>query len=474
MKATDVKFLARAAGASLRGNADAVAFGVKIDSRECSSGDMFVCVIGERDDGHKYTMDAYERGCRIFLMSDEWRAVELIERDPEATVMLVEDSAEGFKRMAAAYIERFPLRKVAITGSVGKTSTKSYTAAILAERYNVVSSQKNLNTHLGICLTCFQADETTEIAVFEMGMDRPGEIGEYVDWVFPETGVITYIGTSHLEKLGSRDAIAEGKLQIVKNFSNENVLIYNSDSDYLSEAEIARRTGGEFRMFSVGSSEHCDLRVRSLRACESGGISFALEHGISRQVINMPVLGTHNAINAALAAAVGLVYGVDLEAAAKALSEPGHNPRRLELHEIAGVLLIDDSYNASPESMKAALDAFDKLRAERKIAILADMLELGSGEQGGHEAVGIRIASSTVDKLYAIGPRAKTYVQPASYKNDIQIIYSEKLEMVEDRIMRDIGPGDAVLIKGSNITGVADLAQRLKAELRDREEGGLD
>ena len=188
----------------------------------------------------------------------------------------------------------------------------------------------------------------------------------------------------------------------------------------------------------------------------------------------MPVLGTHNAINAALAAAVGLVYGVDLEAAAKALSEPGHNPRRLELHEIAGVLLIDDSYNASPESMKAALDAFDKLRAERKIAILADMLELGSGEQGGHEAVGIRIASSTVDKLYAIGPRAKTYVQPASYKNDIQIIYSEKLEMVEDRIMRDIGPGDAVLIKGSNITGVADLAQRLKAELRDREEGGLD
>ncbi len=471
MKPTDIKFLARAAEAGLMGNGDAVALGVKIDSRECSAGDIFVCVLGERDDGHRYVGDAYERGCRIFLMSDERRAAELIEYDPQATVLLVDDSSEGFKRMAAGYIDRFSLHKVAITGSIGKTSTKSYAAAILAERYNVVSSQKNLNTHLGICLTCFLVDDSTQIVVFEMGMDRPGEIGEYVDWIFPETGVITYVGISHLEKLGSRDAIAEGKLQITRNFLKEDILIYNANSDYLNEREISRRTGGEFKILSVGCSENCDLRLRNLHTCEGGGISFALEKDELRQNVKMPVLGTHNAINAALAAAVGLVYGVDLQDAARALSKIKPEPRRLETFEIAGVKLIDDSYNASPESMKAALATLDSLKAERKIAILADMLELGSDEQAAHEDIGIRVAISTILKLYAIGPKAKMYAQAASHNPNIKIVYSEKLEDVESEIMQDIRPGDLVLIKGSNVTGVADLAQRLKAKLRSIEEG---
>ena len=465
MKPMSVTFLASACGAQLLGKKDATVTDVKIDSREAGEGDLFVCVIGDINDGHDYVQGAYDNGCRIFLMSRAENAARLLSKDPKCTVILANDTQTAFRDMAKTYLDQFFVRRIAITGSVGKTSTRTYTDAVLSSRFNTKSSQKNLTTHLGLCLTCFRADDDTRVMVFEMGMDRSGEIAEYVDWIRPETAVITNIGITHLERLGSRDAIADAKFEIVKHFGPENLLIYNADSDYLNEEEIIRRTGGNFRRYSVGTGEDCDMQLLNVYTERAGGIRFTLKTKDIALDYAMPVLGEHNAIDAALAVATGLSMGVPMSLAARALEGVKANPRRMNAVKLGGVTVIDDTYNASPVSMNAALDVMDQIRAERKIAVLADMLELGEMEQQGHLEVGRRIAASTIDVLFAIGPRAKAYADCASVNENIKIYYAEDLEELEPEINRMLLTGDAVLIKGSNITGVAGLAQRIREKL---------
>ncbi|MCR4804624.1 MAG: UDP-N-acetylmuramoyl-tripeptide--D-alanyl-D-alanine ligase [Clostridia bacterium] len=464
MRKTSAAYLAEAAGAKLLGKQDAQVLNVKIDSREAGSGDMFVCVVGEIHDGHRFAQGAYDGGCRVFLMSDPAAARAMLEKD-DACVILTEDTNEAFRDMAKAYLAQFSVRKMAITGSVGKTSTRTFTDAVLAEKYAVVSSQKNLNTHLGLCLTCFLADETTEVMVFEMGMDRSGEIAEYVDWVRPEMAVITNVGITHLEKLGTRDAIADAKFEITKHFGADNLLICNADSDYLNEEEIRKRTGGRpFRLYFAGTKPDADLQLLDVKSVGEG-IRFTLRAGDEEQEVYLPLLGTHNAMNAALAAAAGLQYGVDLKAAAAGLAKVKPNYRRLDARMLSGILLIDDTYNASPDSMLAALDVLDDLQAKRRIAVLADMLELGDAEEEGHRRVGRRLAASRVDVLYAIGPRAKMYAEELAGRSVPAVRCAEKLEELEDAIFSELREGDACLIKGSNITGVAEMAERLREKL---------
>ena len=470
MRPTGVKFLAKAADAVISGDPDRVVFDVKIDSRQAGEGDMFVCVTGENNDGHNFIPGAYENGCRVFLVSDEWKAAELVEKDPEVCCIIAGDTSIAFRDMARACIDQFEIARIGITGSVGKTSTRVYTAAVLGAKRRVISSQKNLNTHLGLCLTCFLADESTELIVFEMGMDRKNEIAEYVDWVFPETAVITNVGISHMEKLGSRDAIADAKLEIVKNFGPENILIYNSLSDYLNPQEIKRRAPGEYGLWAVGTSGDCHLRVYNIESPAEGGVSFTLESSSEKVDVHMQLLGKHNAIDAALAASVGLRYGVDLKSAAQALAKVKPTYRRLDAVMLGSVYIIDDTYNASPDSMKAALDVMGDIKAERKIAVLADMLELGDALESGHREVGACAGEKGIDVLYAIGSNAKLYCDAARSVNpSMQIIHAEKLQDIEPEITSSLRPGDAVLIKGSNITGVAGLAERLREKFEKEE-----
>ena len=468
MRQTSAAWLAEKAGAKLCGDPNAQVLNVKIDSREVCPGDMFVCVVGEINDGHRFAENAWHQGCRVFLMSERETAKKLLSLGGDTCVILTEDTNIAFRDMAAAYLAQFSVRKLAITGSVGKTSTRTFAAAILAEKYRTISSQKNLNTHLGLCLTCFLADETTEVMVFEMGMDRKGEIAEYVDWVRPEMAVITNVGITHLEKLGTRDAIANAKLEITNHFGADNLLICNADSDYLNDEEIRRRTAGrDFSIFYVGTGEDADLQLADAKP-SGAGVRFSLRHGQDVQEFYLPLLGVHNAIDAALAAALGLQLGVDLKTASVGLSKVKPNPRRMDARLLSGVLLIDDTYNASPDSMAAALDVLDGLSASRKIAVLADMLELGDAEEEGHRRIGKRLAASSVDKLYAIGPRAKMYAGEAEGTPGLSIRWAEKLEELEQAILADLREGDAVLIKGSNVTGVADLAERMRAKLEEK------
>ena len=453
MRPCSVRYLADACGGTVTGDSGYLVRDIKIDSRACGDGDLFVCVIGEINDGHNFVRSAYDNGCRAFLVS---RDVELPE---DAVLIHTDDTMQAFRHMAETYLAQFNVRKIGVTGSVGKTTTKMLTAAVASAKYRTICSQKNLNTHLGVCLTCFLADETTECVVFEMGMDHKGEIEEYIEWTKPEIAIITNIGISHMERLGSRDAIADAKLEIVLQFNDDCVLVVNSRSDYLkTEEEIRARAlnKSNFKIVMLGR----DIDFRDVRNLGEDGIEFY----VGDVKVELPLLGEHNAIDACLAIAAGWQLGISTEEAAEALGKVTATERRLKAAKVGEVYLLDDSYNASPDSMKAGIAALCGVDAKRRIAVLGDMLELGGADEEGHTAVGEYAAEKGVDILIATGKRKEYYFKGVSRsgKTGTSTIGLEDLDSVKDMVLQILRPGDAVLVKGSNSTGLGQVAELIR------------
>ena len=469
---TDLQSIARACGGRIFGNRNRSITGVVIDSRDAREALMFVAVIGPNKDGHDYLGDAMGRGCRVFLVSREERIPELLEKDPSAGIILTDDTEQGLTRVAQAYLEQLNLCRVAITGSVGKTTTKEMTARVLSGKYHTISTIGNLNTTLGQCLTAFQAEKDTEAIVFEMGMDRKGELESYCRWIRPHIAVITNVGTAHLEHLGTREAIAEAKLEIASSLKPEDVLIFNSDSDFLSVQEVQAKLGGCCKLCPVGTGDEAIYRLTDVRS-EDAGVHFVLEskeRGLS-QSFHLPIPGLHNALNAALASAVGARLNISLEEAAEALSEMQNVKRRLHVESAKGITLIDDTYNAGPESMKAALDVLAATEGRRRIAVLADILELGSYLEEGHLSVGRYAAEKDTDVLIAIGVNAKYYAlgaEAAGYGG--LLIRCETNQQAMAFLLEELRSGDVVLVKGSNATGVAAVAEQIRQYIRTEED----
>jgi len=456
--------LAKAGKARLFGNSELVINNIVIDSRETKEASLFVCVVGEVNDGHKFANQSYENGCRAFLMSDINAAEEMLKSHEDAAVLLTQDTVESFKSMAEWYINDLGVKRIGITGSVGKTTTKSLTAAVLSKKYNVVCSQKNYNTQLGLCMTSFLADENTNIIVYEMGMDKSGEIDSYVSWVKPETALITVIGDSHLERLGSKENIAKAKFEITNYMTEENALIFNSDSPFMDMYTLSRMTKCNFAPIPVGSKAEASAKLENIIDKGLAGISFDLVIGHNRASFDLPLLGKHNAINAALAASCGIYYGLSIDEIKDALANVSGTDRRLAFEDIKGLLLLDDSYNANPASMCAAVDVLMGIKAPRHVAILADMYELGIDEISGHRMVGEKVGESGVNLLIAIGQKAEILKSSALSMNPKMLTCTfEKVENSIEDIMKLIGPGDAVLVKGSNATKVSKVAETIRA-----------
>ncbi|MCQ2552207.1 MAG: UDP-N-acetylmuramoyl-tripeptide--D-alanyl-D-alanine ligase [Clostridia bacterium] len=453
MRPTGVKFLAAACeDAIILGNPRRIVKDVKIDSRECKAGDMFVCIKGEKTDGHDYIIAAYNKGCRCFLVTKEQNIYD-------ATFIVVKDTVKAFCDMAAAYLNEFKLRKVAVTGSVGKTTTKMLTAAVLSSKFRTIATKKNLNTDLGIALTSFDADGSTQAVVFEMGMDKPGEIAGYVKRVHPEVAIITNVGISHLERLGTRDAIADAKLEIVSEFDASNVLIVNSSSDYLKTKEEIRtraKNKEHFKIVGVGS----DMMLENVRAQGTSGIEFNL-NGVH---FELPLIGEHNAVDAALAASCGIEYGIPLKKAADALRNVSATEKRLKLEDLSGIILIDDSYNASPDSVVAGIAAIGSITAQRKILVLGDMLELGSESVRGHNRVGEAAARLGVNMVVAYGDNKEEYLDGMRSVEGNRCAYMglNTLDEVKEYVLKIIRKGDAVLVKGSNSTKISEVAELIR------------
>ena len=415
---------------------------VVIDSREVIRGDLFVAFTGERTNGHQYVGHAFGRGAIAALVEEDlapatfdvteaiwvdarYNAAETIsavvkDAGPDRPVLIRVDSTEAaLQKVAKFWRGRFPnLRVVGITGSIGKTTTKELTAQVLSERFVTLKSEGNLNNALGVPLTLLRLTEEHEVAVVEMGMDRLGEITSYCEWAQPQIGVVTRVAPIHLEKLGSMDNIVLAKSELILALPDDGVAILNDDD----EAVRGMRQLTRAKVLMAGLSPRADVWASNVASHGLDGISFALHYKDETELVRVPLLGAHSAQTAVCAAAVGIAAGMSLEEIAEGLMVDPEEQLRLVVGKGPfDSLVIDDSYNASAESVIAALNVLQDIAdpeigdAEARmlrVAVLGDMLELGSAEQQAHEEVGCR-AAMVADVLIAVGERARWIAQAA-------------------------------------------------------------
>ncbi|MHB0977041.1 MAG: UDP-N-acetylmuramoyl-tripeptide--D-alanyl-D-alanine ligase [Candidatus Aquicultorales bacterium] len=373
--------------------------GVSIDSRLVAQGDIFVPLKGERD-GHAYILDAVERGAAGF-MTEHMTADAGAALSKGAFALQVEDALIALQRMAAAYVKTLDCRVIGITGSTGKTTTRALIDAVLRTKLSVVSSVKNFNNEIGVPLTLLSAGLGTEACVVEMAMRGPGQIEELASIASPTVGVVTGIGQTHLELLGSVEAIAQAKAELIQGLPAEGVAVLNADDPWTET--LKEMTPARVLSFGLKAGE---VRAESVELDENGNASFSIVgEDLVRTPVSLSVPGRHNVYNALAAASVGLTCGLTVEQIAAGLSEVVMPGMRLEVTKtIGGVTVVNDAYNANPDSMKAGLGVLKDMRARaRRIAVLGDMLELGKAAEEAHRELGRFVAGGNTDLLVTVG-----------------------------------------------------------------------
>lgn len=439
-------------GRLIRGSAAAEVGSICTDSREAKAGDLFFALIGEKHDAHRYLPQVFESGCSCAVISDESLCPESAEN-----VILTEDTTKALQNLAAWYLAGLNLKKIAVTGSTGKTSTRDLTWYVCSEKYRTQKNPGNLNNHLGVPLTILSFDEETEVGILEMGMDKRGEIDLLARIARPDIGIITNIGMAHIENLGSQEGIFQAKMELTGYFDENNVLIAARDEEFLNEERIE----GPYRLVTAGTDGQSDYIISAIDDFGAEGIEFTLEHQGTMQRFRLPVPGRHNAFNGALAVAAGMELGISMEEAARGLAKTKLTDKRLTVRGKNGIKVIDDTYNASPDSMKAAVDVLKKTRGLRSVAILGDMFELGETSSRQHYLVGSYAAEQGVDLLVAIGRDARHTARGAEEAGLENVLYfPEKKEFVQkmDSILEK---GDVILVKGSRGMEMEQIVKKI-------------
>lgn len=434
--------------------------GVRQDSRECRDGDLFVAVKGENLDGHNYIGKAVENGCSAVMISDENSADQVLMKG-NASVIIVDDTVRALGDLAAYYLETLNVIKIAVTGSVGKTSVRDMIYYVASEKYTCGRNIRNYNNLIGLPLSVFLFDSDTEAVVLEMGMDRFGEIDRLAEIVKPDIAVITNIGMSHIENLGSRQGIFQAKMEIAEHIGNsqktEGVLIFVEDGEFLTK----ENTAGSYSQISIGQNRKSDYIISSVDDFGIEGIQFTLEHDNERHRIRVPVPGMHNAVNSSIAVAVGNLLGITVEEAECGLKKVQLTGSRLKLMHGRNIRIIDDTYNASPDSMKSALKVLSSSECSgRKIAVLGDMYELGDESPKQHFGVGEFAAMQDIDILVAVGKNASEIAEGASGSSLSVIYHEEKNEFIEE-LSHVIKAGDLILVKGSRGMKMEQIVEEL-------------
>ena len=433
--------------------------GVKHDSRECTEGNLFVAVCGENSDGHDYIPDVIGAGAAAVMISHEgeWFADACAG---STAVIMVKDTIRAMGDLAKYYLDTLNIRKVAVTGSVGKTSVRDMIYYVLNEKYNCGRNMKNYNNDIGLPLSVFSFDSSTEIAVLEMGMSGFGEIDRLAEIVKPDVGIITNIGVSHIEKLGSRDGIFKAKMELADHLESEGVLIYASGDKLTRES-----TAGNYSRISVGKQPDDDYMISEIDDKGIEGIEFTLKRRGRKSRITIPVPGRHNAVNSSIAIAVGDYFGVSEEQALCGLAKTKLTGRRLKLLKGRQLNVIDDTYNASTDSMKSALEVLERTSAPdgksvRKIAILGDMFELGEESRSEHRKVGEFAGGLDIDLLIAVGDDAGEICAGAQAKGLTSIHFPKKEDFCE-KIGALTKKGDLILVKGSRGMKMEQIVEKL-------------
>lgn len=443
-----------------------------IDSRLAIPGCIFFALPGERVDGHDFIGHAFELGASYAMVEKDLSAqfnqidlrtmpsTEALENIDQPTCLRVENSLEALQTIARFWRSRLDVVVVGITGSVGKSTTKELVAEVLSYRYPTLKNEGNYNNEIGLPITILGLTSGHQRAVLEMGFYVPGEIKFLCEIARPKIGVITNIGTVHAERAGSQDAIARGKAELVESLPPDGMAILNYDDPLVRD--MAKKTKAQIMYY--GLSPEADLWADQVEGLGLEGIRFRLHYGEEMLYLRVPMLGRHSVHTALRAAAVGLADGLDWEEIVSGLRFGHMQLRLMAVRSSRGALLLDDTYNASPQSTLAALNLLEELDG-RKIAVLGDMLELGPYERQGHEMVGIRVAE-IAEMLITVGNRGKIIAEAArevGMPGD-HIIEVEDTLGATEVLAKFLGPEDVVLIKGSRGMRMDAIAPALEVE----------
>ncbi|MBQ8415716.1 MAG: UDP-N-acetylmuramoyl-tripeptide--D-alanyl-D-alanine ligase [Clostridia bacterium] len=441
--------------------------GICTDSREVDENTAFVALKGERADGHDYIASAIGNGCRCVVCEHSNEAVE----EADAAAIVVGDSELALSYLANAYKSTLSCKTVAVTGSVGKTTAKDMIASVLSQKKRTFHSSGNYNSVIGMPLSVLEIPRETEYAVLEMGMSAFGEIERMSVTAEPDIAVITNIGTSHMEMLGSRENICRAKLEILCGLKNGGYLLLNGDEPLLSDI-----SGKGYRTLYVSlGCDSADFLAQNIRIRSQGTYFDVRYRGTVYSDLFIPVMGRHNVYAGLYAFAVGLLAGLTAEEIRSGLQQYTPAQMRQNRYTVGDITVIEDCYNASPESMNAAIDVlceYSRLSMGRSVAVLGDMLELGKQSSELHRRVGLHLADCGVERLFALGHdgvQIAVGARQAGMKNND--IYKnsnrEDTDCIGDAIVKELRPGDVVLFKASRGVRLERIIDYIKQHYQD-------
>ncbi len=447
-----VEQVAKLAGGVASGNGEVVS--VAIDSRKVIPGSLYIAIKGQRLDGHAFIREACERGASAVMAHDDCECA--------VPVVRVEDTTKALLRFAGAYRDMFRPFLIGLTGSVGKTSTKDMTYCALSESMNAIKTDGNLNNHIGMPLNLLRLDETVEAAVIEMGMNARGEISRLTRAAKPDAAIITNIGISHIGLLGSRQEILNAKMEIVEGMKPGGTLVLNGDDDMLSA--VTEPEGIKIIRYSLLGD--ADVSGRILREGDNHS-EVRIKTASGEYDMIVPVSGRHNVYNALGAFTAATVAGAEPLSAIRGIGNFRPAAMRQTVYDKDGVTVIEDCYNAAPDSMSAALSLLSKTGNGRRIAVLSDMVELGDYSPAAHERVG-REAASVADLLMIYGKFAADYERgfnSVAGRRGSVVIFPDKPALTRG-LRETLREGDAVLFKASRAQKLEEVIEEVFAEGR--------
>ncbi|CAK7028250.1 MAG: UDP-N-acetylmuramoyl-tripeptide--D-alanyl-D-alanine ligase [Eubacterium sp.] len=412
--------------------------GAAIDSRKIEKNDLFIPIKGEKVDGHRFIETAAEKGC-----STSFTETEVLDFPEGINIVLVESCLEAMKALAKYNRERYDIPVIAVTGSSGKTTTKDLIASVLSRKYNTLKTQGNFNNEYGIPQTLFNLQPEHEIAVIEMGMDHLNDIRKSIGEVRPHIGVITNIGTAHIEILKTQDNILAAKKEIFETMGAGDIALLNGDDVYLNKI---REDEEPFSVARVGiRGAGLSLKAEQVES-SAQGIRFEADG----EHYHFAYPGIHNVYNCLTAIWLGRYYQMTRDEIQRGLDAFKPSGNRMDIVKVKAATVINDSYNANPDAMKAALDMlWDMGKGSRRLAVLGDMLEMGEMSETGHLEIGA-YAAEKADVLIAVGPESKAYIKGAGASlADERCFWSADAESAGRLLRKLMAPGDVILIKAS-------------------------
>ena len=432
--------------------------GVSTDTRTINQGDIFIPLTGDRFNGHRFIKEAVAKGASAILTQ------ELNIRFPKGIhVIYTHDTLKALQTLSSWYLESFDIQVVAVTGSTGKTTTKDMIYEVLSEKYKTLKTLGNYNNEIGLPLTLLNLDSTHNIVVLEMGMSDLGEISRLVELASPKVAIVTNVGVSHIERLGSIENILKAKLEIFEGFDEKCTAIINSDDDMLSHASESFN----HPVIRFGTKPPADIMAEDISIIGDEGLSYFIKIDGERYEIRLNVPGVHNVYNSLAAIAIGRALGLTLEEIQMGLLRFKGDSMRMNIFTIDNdIKVINDSYNASPDSMKAALNVLRSMEGKRRIAILGDMLELGDYSKQAHNKTGVTVADCGIDILITRGEFA-SWTAEGALNSGMPSPKVMQLDSNNDIIVclnNLLAEGDRILIKGSRGMHMEEIA----ASLQDR------